>query len=310
MKISFVIPCYGSEHTVASVVDDLRKIIRTLNVDDYEIILVSDASPDNVFSVIRDLCIKDPDHLYGMELAKNFGQHAALMAGYRKTTGDIVFSLDDDGQAPIESVPALINELEKGADVVFGAYDKKKHNIFRNFGSYLNDFMAEKLIGKPKNLQVTSFFAAKKFIIDRITQYDNSFPYLLGLILQATKHFSNVPVKHRERLQGTSGYNFKRLFSLWINGFTAFSVKPLRLATLIGFMCAIFGFLLGFWVIINKIIHPDVPAGYSSIMAVIIFIGGVLMLLLGMIGEYIGRIYICINKSPQYVIRETTRTNL
>ena len=154
MKISFVIPCYGSEYTVASVVDDLRKVIRTLNVNDYEIILVSDASPDNVFSVIRDLCIKDPDHLYGMELAKNFGQHAALMAGYRKTTGDIVFSLDDDGQAPVESVPALINELEKGADVVFGTYDKKQHNIFRNFGSRLNDFMLLKNLSLIESLNM------------------------------------------------------------------------------------------------------------------------------------------------------------
>ena len=305
MKLSFVIPCYGSERTIAQVVEELRQTIQTLPKCDYEIIMVSDSSPDNVYKVIQDLCKADPEHCKGAELAKNFGQHAALMAGYRMVTGDLILSLDDDGQAPIESVPQMIEAL-KDADVVFGSYAHKKHNIFRNLGSKVNDWMAEFLLGKPKNLHVTSFFSMRRFVMNEILKYDNAFPYLLGLLLRTTKSIVNVPVNHRERAEGHSGYTLRKLLQLWINGFTAFSVMPLRIATFCGFGCALLGALGVIWCIVNKILHPDAPLGYSSMMTTILFVGGMLMLMLGMIGEYIGRTYICINKAPQYVIRSTT----
>ena len=306
MKVSFVIPCYGSEHTIDKVVDELREIMSSsLPTWTYEIIMVSDSSPDNVFDVIKKICQEDSTHCQGAELAKNFGQHAALMAGYRMASGDCILSLDDDGQAPIESVPQMLDAL-KDADLVFGSYAHKKHNIFRNLGSKVNDWMAEFLLGKPKKLHVTSFFAMRRFVKDEILKYDNAYPYLLGLLLRTTKNIVNVPVNHRARLEGRSGYSFRKLLHLWINGFTSFSVVPLRTATFCGFLCAFLGFAGVVWCIINKLIRPDVPMGYSSIMATLVFIGGMLMLMLGMIGEYIGRTYICINKAPQYVIRSTT----
>ena len=305
MKISFVIPCYGSEKTIADVVFEVKQTVQTIPDCIFEIIMVSDASPDNVYTVIQDLCKADPEHCKGAELAKNFGQHAALMAGYRMATGDFIFSLDDDGQAPIESVPQMIEAL-KDSDLVFGSYAHKKHNIFRNLGSKVNDWMAEFLLGKPKRLHVTSFFAMRRFIRDEILKYDNAFPYLLGLLLRATKNIVNVPVNHRERAEGRSGYTLRKLLRLWFNGFTAFSVVPLRIATFCGFLCALLGALGVIWCIVNKILRPDAPMGYSSMMTSILFIGGMLMLMLGMIGEYIGRTYICINKAPQYVIRSTT----
>jgi undecaprenyl-phosphate 4-deoxy-4-formamido-L-arabinose transferase len=305
MKLSFVIPCYGSERTIEGVADELRQVMTSLPEYSYEIIMVSDASPDNVYKVIRELCKADPEHCKGAELARNFGQHAALMAGYRMATGDMILSLDDDGQAPIESVPQMIEAL-KESDLVFGSYAHKKHNIFRNLGSKVNDRMAEILLGKPKNLHVTSFFAMRRFIKDEILKYDNAFPYLLGLLLRATKNIVNVPVNHRERAEGSSGYTFRKLLRLWINGFTAFSVVPLRIATFCGFLCAFLGMLGGIWCIVNKVLHSNAPLGYSSMMTTILFVGGMLMLMLGMIGEYIGRTYICINKAPQYVIRSTT----
>ena len=304
-KISFTIPCYGSERTIEAVVAELRQVMTSLPECSYEIIMVSDASPDNVYKVIQELCKTDPEHCKGAELARNFGQPAALMAGYRMATGDYILSLDDDGQAPIESVPQMIEAL-KGSDLVFGSYAHKKHNIFRNLGSKVNDRMADFLLGKPKNLHVTSFFAMRRFIKDEILKYDNAFPYLLGLLLRATKNIVNVPVNHRERAEGKSGYTFRKLLRLWINGFTAFSVVPLRIATLCGFFFAFLGMLGVIWCIVNKILHPDAPMGYSSMMTTILFVGGMLMLMLGMIGEYIGRTYICINKAPQYVIRSTT----
>ena len=305
MKLSFVIPCYGSESTIAGVVSELKQTARTIPGCDYEIIMISDCSPDQVYSVIQSLCREDPAHCKGAELAKNFGQHAALMAGYGMASGDYIVSLDDDGQAPVESVPALVDAL-KDADIVFGSYAKKKHSAFRNFGSKVNDVMAQMLLGKPKNIHMTSFFGMRRFVMDEILKYDNSFPYLQGLLLRTSKRIANVPVDHRERTEGKSGYTFFKLLALWTNGFTAFSVVPLRLATICGFLCAILGFLGGIWCIVNKLVRPNVPLGYSSMMASIFFIGGMLMLMLGLIGEYIGRTYICINRAPQYVIRSTT----
>lgn len=302
MKISFAIPCYGSEHTIASVIAELRQVMMDLPGYDYEIIMVSDASPDNVFEVIREICEADPKHCKGAELARNFGQHSALMAAYRMATGDYILSLDDDGQAPIEAVPQMLEALRE-QDLVFGSYAHKKHSLFRNLGSRINNRMAEFLLGKPKNLHVTSFFAMRRFVMDEILKYGNAYPYLLGLLLRATKNIVNLPVNHRERADGRSGYTFRKLLRLWINGFTAFSVVPLRMATLCGLFCAFFGFCGVLWCIINKLVRPEVPMGYTSLMTVIVFIGGVLMLMLGMIGEYIGRTYICINKAPQYVIR-------
>lgn len=305
MKISFTIPCYRSEKTLPAVVSELKSVMANFSGFSYEIIMVSDASPDHVFQVIQKLCHEDPEHCKGIELARNFGQHAALMAGYGIADGDYIFTLDDDGQAPLESIPQLIESL-KESDLVFGYYAHKKHHYLRNLGSKINDRMAEFLLGKPRNLHVTSFFAMRRFVRNEILKYDNAYPYLLGLLLRTTKNIVNVPVNHRERAEGRSGYTFLKLLKLWLNGFTAFSVVPLRIATFFGFLCAILGFCGAIWCIVNKFLHPTVPQGYSSIMTAIIFIGGILMLMLGLIGEYVGRTYICLNNAPQYVIRNTT----
>ena len=308
MKISFVIPCYRSERTIESVVNEIRNEIANHQGIDYEIILVSDHSPDNVYGIIEKMCKDNPEHLKGLELARNFGQQSALMAGYSRATGDVILSLDDDGQSPVESAFDLIERLNNGADVVIGSYSAKKHNAFRNFGSKINSWMTEWLLDKPKDIQMTSFFVMKKFVADELLTYKGPFPYLGGLHFRVTRNIVNVEVNHRDRIAGTSGYTFAKLLSLWLDGFTAFSVKPLRLASWIGFLCAFFGFMYGLWTIFNKlIVNPDAPIGYSSLMSVILFVGGILMIILGLMGEYLGRIYICINNSPQYVVaKETT----
>lgn len=307
MKISFVIPCYRSEKTLEGVVDEIKSVVSGRSGYDYEIIMVSDHSPDDVYSVIERLCQNDPKHMKGLELARNFGQHAALLAGYGHVTGDVVFSLDDDGQAPVDAIYTLVDKLQDGGDVAIGAYPEKKHNVFRNFGSRINSWMAEWLLDKPKDLKLTSFFAMKRFVVDEILRYKGPFPYLGGLIFRVTRNVVNVEVQHRVRKEGASGYTFAKLLGLWLNGFTAFSVKPLRVASFVGMFCAIVGFLSGIWTIVNKlVIHPDAPMGYSSLMSAILFVGGILMLILGLIGEYVGRIYICLNNSPQYVISKET----
>ncbi len=301
--VSFVIPCYRSAQTIGKVVEEISVTLERLKQYRYEIILVNDASPDNTFEVIRSLCEKRKE-ICGVNLARNFGQHAALMAGFRYAHGDIIVCLDDDGQTPAEEVPKLLARLEEGYDVVYARYEIKKHSAFRNFGSHVNEWMTRVMLGKPKELYLSSYFAVKRFIVDEMLRYTNPYPYVIGLVLRATKNITNVDVKHRERQVGTSGYTIGKLLALWFNGFTAFSIKPLRVATAIGAFSAIAGFLYGIYTIVKKLVNPNVVIGFSSLMSAMVFIGGMVMLMLGIIGEYIGRIYISMNNSPQYVIRE------
>lgn len=302
-KISFVIPCYRSELTLRGVVAEIRDTMQGIPRYQYDIFLVNDCSPDNTFEVISALC-REYDNITGINLAKNFGQHAALMAGLRQSDGDLVVCLDDDGQTPAEEVGKLIEGIEQGSDVVYASYENKMHSVFRNFGTWVNDVMTRVMLGKPKELHLTSYFAAKRFVVDSMLAYENSYPYIIGLVLRATKNITNVPVNHRSREIGTSGYTMKKLLGLWFNGFTAFSILPLRIATVTGVIFAGAGFLYGIYTVIKKMINPAVPLGFSSLMAAVVFIGGMLMIMLGLIGEYIGRIYISINNSPQYVVKE------
>lgn len=301
--VSFVIPCYRSALTIESVIKEVQETMKHLTEYEHEIIMVNDASPDDTFEVIRKLC-GTYDNLTGINLARNFGQHGALMAGFHQIKGDILVCLDDDGQTPADEVGKLLAGLQAGSDVVYAKYEHKKHTWFRNFGSKINELMARFMLGKPKELYLSSYFAAKRFVIDEMIRYENSYPYVIGLVLRATKNITNVMVQHREREIGTSGYTMGKLLNLWINGFTSFSVKPLRIATMIGAGCAGIGFIYGIYTIIKKFINPNVPLGFSSMMAALVFIGGMLMLMLGIVGEYIGRMYISMNSSPQFVIRE------
>ena len=305
-KISFVIPCYRSENTLGHVVSDIEKTMQRKELAEaysFEIILVNDCSPDNTLDAIRELC-KEKEYIKGIAFARNFGQHAALMAGLRASTGDFVICLDDDGQTPAEEADKLLAKLEEGYDAVYAQYEHKQHNGFRNMGSKVNELMTRVMLDKPKELFISSYFGVQRFIADDMIRYENSYPYVIGLVLRSTKNITNVIVNHREREEGTSGYTLKKLLTLWFNGFTAFSVKPLRIATCIGVASAGIGFVYGIYTIIKKFVNPDVPLGFSSMMAALVFFGGMIMIMLGLIGEYIGRMYISMNNSPQYVIRE------
>nr|MBQ4456985.1 glycosyltransferase [Clostridia bacterium] len=300
-EISFVIPCYNSEKTITRVIDEIKA---SVTEKDYEIILINDGSKDNVYEVIRDLADKDKK-IKVIDLIRNFGQHSALMTGLRYSEGDIVVCLDDDGQTPADEYEKLVKGVREGFDVVYAKYDNKQHSLFRNFGSKLNDIMACLMLNKPKDLYLSSYFACNRLVVDEIVKYQNPFPYLAGLVLRTTTRIKNVPVNHRKRETGESGYTLSKLIGLWMNGFTAFSVKPLRIATTIGFLIAILGFLYGIILIIRKITNNIEILGYSSIMASMLFIGGLVMIMLGLIGEYLGRIYICLNNQPQAIVRNT-----
>lgn len=301
--VSFVIPCYRSAQTIGRVVEEIDTAMAKMPEYEHEIVLVNDSSPDDTFEVIRELCARRKD-ICGINLARNFGQHAALMAGFRYIRGEIVVCLDDDGQTPADEVGKLLGEIEEGYDVVYAKYTHKQHSGFRNFGSKINELMTRIMLGKPKELYLSSYFAARRFVVDEMLRYTNPYPYVIGLVLRTTKNITNVEVSHREREVGTSGYTIGKLLGLWFNGFTAFSIKPLRVATAMGCITACGGFLYGIYTIIKKFVNPNVPVGFSAMMAALVFIGGMIMLMLGLIGEYIGRIYISLNNSPQYVIKE------
>lgn len=304
--ISFVIPCYRSEHTITAVVDEVRHTMPALPQYDYEIVLVNDCSPDNTFSVISGLAEND-ERITAVDLAKNFGQHAALMAGFHHCAGDIIVCLDDDGQTPANEVGKLLYKLEEGYDVVYASYESKQHSSFRNWGTKLNNKMTEIMLGKPKELQIPSYLAARRFIIEEMLSYTHCYPYVDGLILRTTRNICNVPVDHRAREEGESGYTLAKLIGLWMNGFTSFSVKPLRLASYFGAFTALAGFIYAIVIIIKKFVDSSVPLGWSSTMALQLVLGGIILLVLGISGEYIGRIYMCMNNAPQFVVRKLVK---
>ena len=302
-KVSFVIPCYRSALTIRAVSDEIDSAMAELPEYEHEIILVNDCSPDNTFEVISELALQR-GHITAVDLARNFGQHAALMAGMRRSSGDVVVCLDDDGQTPACEVGRLLEKLEEGFDVVYASYDSKQHSGFRNFGSRVNALMTEIMLGKPRELSLTSYFAAKRFIIDEMLRYENCFPYVMGLVLRSTKNICNVPVTHRKREEGRSGYTMGKLLSLWMNGFTSFSIKPLRMATYLGAFTAFLGFVYAVIIVIRHFTEGMAPLGWSSTTALLLLLGGIILVVLGLIGEYVGRIFMCVNASPQYVERQ------
>jgi undecaprenyl-phosphate 4-deoxy-4-formamido-L-arabinose transferase len=303
-KLSFVIPCYGSENTIEYVINEIVEVVSQRSDYDYEIICVNDGSPDNVISVLEKLAAAN-SKIKVADFAKNFGKHSAVMAGFSMASGDYIVSLDDDGQCPMDRIWDLVDPLaEDKADMTMAEYPHTKQSAFKNFGSRINSLMSRTLINRPKELQFSNFFVMKAYMVEEILRYENPYPYLEGLILRTTDKILGVKMEERERVAGKGHFTFFKSISLWINGFTAFSVKPLRVATFVGVLFAIVGFVFEFIIIIRRIINPHIPMGYSSTMAVMLFIGGIIMLMLGLIGEYIGRIYISLNNSPQYVVRK------
>lgn len=300
-KISYVIPCYGSEHTIIGVVTDIKMLMKQdLKNYQFEIILVNDGSPDRVHNVIIENYSKDKDIKY-IQLSKNFSQHNAVMAGLHHTTGDVIICLDDDGQSPVYEVPKLLNELNEDVDVVYAKYRAKKHSRFRNFGSKINDYMLRMMLGKPQDLYISSFFAMKRYVKDAMIEYKNPYPYLGGLILRITDRIKNVETDHLDRNDGSSGYNIRKLLKLYVNGLTNFSVKPLRISLFFSVTFILIAVIASVYLIINKLLNPEIPVGWTSMMIVLLFVGAAITFLLGLIGEYIGRIYISINNIPQYV---------
>ena len=306
--VSFVIPCYRSEKTVAGVTEEIRAAMAALDAYDYEIVLVNDCSPDGTYPVIRALAEGDA-RITAVDLAKNFGQHAALMCGLRHTSGDYVVCLDDDGQTPADEVGKLLEKLEEGFDAVYASYAQKRESGFRRFGSEVNRRMTEIMLSKPRELELTSYFAARRFLVDEMLRYEHCYPYVMGLVLRSTKNICNVPVRHRARENGSSGYTLGKLLGLWMNGFTSFSVKPLRISIWSGVTLAVFGFIYALAAVIRYFTVHTAPLGWTTTTVLLLIVGGFILIMLGLVGEYVGRVFMCVNATPQYVEREVVKKN-
>ena len=303
MLISVAIPCYKSEKTLRFVVDEIRKTINDAPGYDYQIILVNDFPFDNTFSLIKELCREDKK-IVGVNLSRNFGQASAKMAAIPYVKGDVLVFMDDDGQHPASGIIPLVNKIMEGYDVVYAYFKSKKHSLFKRITSKITAKISEFNGTRVKGVHVSSFYAISRFAVDCYGAYDSPFPSMMGYLNTLIGKVTDIEMEHRARIEGKSNYSLKKLLALWLNGFTNFSVKPLRLISALGGIIAVLGFLLGFSMIIRKLINPAIAAGYTSTMAVILLLGGLILVALGFIGEYVGRTYMTVSHLQQYRVRE------
>lgn len=301
MKISIIIPVYNGAKTIAKLTNAL---INDLKYYKLEIILVNDGSKDNSHEVCVSIFNKYKDIAKYICLAQNFGEHNAVMAGLSCATGDYTVVIDDDFQNPPGEIQKLIDKAVSGRfDVVYSYYGKKYHSGFRNLGSSFNNFVANFLLDKPKNLYLSSFKCMNRFIVRELIKYKGPFPYIDGLILRSTKNIGKALVEHADRKEGRSGYTLKKLIRLWLNMFINFSILPLRVSVFLGFIFLAIGIISSIQTIIEKIINPNIPMGLASILVAILVFGGIQLLILGLIGEYLGKLFLTNNQTPQYVVR-------
>lgn len=305
MKISFVIPCYNTGEVINEIINEIKVAVEKELMLQYEIILVNDCSPKKgTIDILRN-AVNRNEHIILLDLAKNVGQPNAILAGCRMATGDFIMTSDDDGQTSLDKIGEFLSKLNDGYDVVCARYTARtQKSLMRRIGSMINRQMSKTLIPRPEGIYLSTIFMAKKYVVDEIIKYDQPYSYLSGLILRVTQNIGNVDMEQKDRQEGESGYTFRKLISLWLNGFTAFSIKPLRIVDFIGMAFAIGGFLLALVTIIRKLCFVDFAAGWSSTISILLVVSGLILVALGIMGEYIGRIYMCVNKTPQSVVKD------
>lgn len=299
--LSIIIPVFNSENTIKDVIEEIKKTL-TGKIK-FEIILINDGSKDKSYDACRKLTDKDK-FIKLVDLSKNFGQHNAILAGLKNCKGDYIVSMDDDLQNPPGEIWKLIDELDKGFDVVFGKFEIKKHSLFKRIGSKFNSIMLNFMMSKPKDLYLSSFFIIKRFVLEEIIKYEGPNPYIWGLILRSTFNIGNTIVVHKERKIGETGYSFVKLLRLFLNGLINFSIKPLRIFFILGLFLEVCSLIAIVVIVVQKLLNPDLAVGWASLSVMILFFSGLNLLAIGLVGEYIGRILLYQNRQTQYLIRE------
>ena len=302
-SLSIVIPVYNAESSIA---DLCKALMKTLAAEaQLEIVLVNDNSTDRSDAVCKQLQTEYPETVVYARLSRNFGEHNAVMAGLNLASGEYVVIMDDDFQNPPEEVPRLVAEARKGYDVVYCQYGEKKDGWFRNAGSYLNGTMARVVLDKPKHLYLSSFKALNRFLVNEIIIHKTPKPYIDAMILSITRNIGIIPVRHEARRSGRSGYTFKKLVSLWGDMIVSYSLIPIRIIAVAGFILTILGvYSIGEIIIGSFSVHIDDPTDIEELTAVSMFFRGFQLLATGIVGEYVGRIYLKLNREPQFIIRE------
>ena len=303
--LSFVIPLYHSAETIGGVV---REIEGLAIEGGHEIILVNDGSGDATGEVCRALVRKAKVPITLIEHARNYGEHNAVLTGWRHARGAHIVNLDDDGQnPPAEAARLWGHAKETGLDVVFGHYADKRHSAWRNFGSWFTNRMTDWALDKPPGFYLSSFRCVTAFVAREVATHTGPYPYLDGLILQVTQRIGSIEVRHEPRRAGASTYTLRRLLRLWLSAWVNFSVLPLRVATLLGLGMALGGLVGLGWVVYWWFTNQGPPSGFGLVLSALLIFSGTQLVLLGLIGEYIGRMFLTVNQRPQAVVREVLR---
>ena len=305
--LSIVVPVYRGAATVGRLVDALSALAPAGGL---EVVLVNDGSPDHSGEVCRELVRTAVMPIVYVEHARNFGEHNAVMTGLRHARGAYVITMDDDLQNPPDEVVRLYDHARLGGwDVVYTRYAEKKHAAWRNVGSRFANWVADRLLDKPRGLYLSSFRCMSALIVHSVTRYRGPYPYIDGLIMQVTQRIDSVEVAHFPRADGASNYTLRRLVRLWLNLATSFSLAPLRLAMLAGAVLALLGALGAAATILEALFSRSTPSGWASTMTAILLVGGVQAMILGVMGEYVGRTFLSANGKPQGTVRLVERSD-
>ena len=303
-ELSLVIPVYNGSRTIGPLVEQTVKIFGATS---FEIVLVNDGSEDDSETVCAQLAKKFSQSVTFVHLSRNFGEHSAVLAGFTQARGRYVAVLDDDGQNPPEELVRMLDELKrKNYDVVYGHYIEKKHSRFRNLGSRFNNLIATLMLHKPKDLYLSSFKVMNRFLVNEIIKYRGPYPYTDGLIYRVTRKIGQIPVEHRVSQSGPSRYTLRKLVRLWLNMFLNFSIKPLRISVYVGLLASCLSIIALIAILIDKLwITPNLTVGIPTVLGSVVFFSGIQLMILGLVGEYLGRLYLDQTGTPQYVVRYT-----
>ena len=303
--ISIVIPVYNSEKIVEKTVNTILENTDCIINYDFEIILVNDCSPDNSWNIISNIS-RTKKNIKSINLLKNYGQHSAVFCGFKYCKGDYIITMDDDLQNPPSEIIKLVNKIEEGHDLVFAKFEEKKHSFTRRIGSKIIGYLNFKIFNKPKNITLTNFRIFTKDVLSRVLEYKTAYPYIPGLLLMFSSSIANVTTLHAKREIGNSNYNLLRILSLVSRLIFNYSSYPLKSLTYLGISISVTSFFMGFFYFIRAFFLESKVVGWTSLIVLSSFLNGFLILMVGILGEYVTRVMKQTSSSNSIIVKEVS----